>query len=36
MDIGVRLVRMGSSLSKYFLLDLSPCMLGRVRVRLQV
>ena len=32
----VCLVRRGSSLSKYFLLNLSPCVSGHIKVRLHV
>jgi len=36
VDLGVYLVRMGYKLSKCFLLNLSPCVLGHVEVRLHV
>jgi len=36
VDLGVHLVRMRSRSSKCFLLNLSPCVLGHVVVRLYV
>jgi len=36
VDLGVCLVRRGSSLSKRFLLNLSSCVVGHVKVRLHV